>query len=115
MEDISILNSLSWKIGDEIPEMIVDGNFIPLSPVMIHILKKPIDHKIPLVLYFPNDIISYEQYGRMTGLQILEAIKTYWDGEIDINGVKTKRKDITKGYFDGLVIYDNGYIVKYSN
>jgi len=107
MEDISILNSLSWKIGDEIPEMIVDGNFIPLSPVMIHILKKPVDHKVPLVLYFPNDVISYEQYGRMTGLQILEAIKTYWDHEI------TKRK-VTKGYFDGLVSYDDGYIVKYS-
>ncbi len=110
MEDISILNSLSWKIGDEIPEMIVDGNFIPLSPVMIHILKKPVDHKVPLVLYFPNDIISYEQYGRMTGLQILEAIKTYWD-----NVINNAEKKVTKGYFDGLVIYDNGYIVKYSN
>ena len=60
MEPITVLNNLSWQIGEPIPQMFIDGNIIPLSQMIISILQRPVDHKIPLRLYFDGVPSSLE-------------------------------------------------------
>ena len=90
MEPITILNDLSWTIGEDLPQMFIDGNIIPLSQHMINVLNLPVNHTIPLRLYFSTSRDDYEvreyNMGRnMTGLEILGAIKTFWDEVVSLN------------------------------
>jgi len=87
MEHISVLNDLYWKVGEPLPQMFVDGNIIPLSQHIIEVFNRPIDHSTPLVLYFPGSFNNYDvrEYNRkLTGLEILGAIKTYWNEKIQL-------------------------------
>ncbi len=90
MEQTTVLDDLSWRIEEDLPQMFIDGNIIPLSQQMINVLNLPVNHTIPLRLYFSTSGDDYEvreyNMGRnMTGLEILGAIKTFWDEVVPLD------------------------------
>jgi len=104
MEPISILNDLSWRIGDDLPQMFIDGNIIPLSQHMINVLGLPVNHVIPLRLYFLiNDNYEAREYnlGRpLTGIEILGTIKTFWDETVPLNIGQLRNIMLYANYYD---------------
>jgi hypothetical protein len=80
--DISVLDDLYWRIKDDYPQMFIDGNIIPLSQQVVNSLNFPVNHTVPLRLYFetgPNEYEIREYKGILTGIEILGDINTYWN------------------------------------
>lgn len=148
LEPITVLNDLSWRVGTDTPQMFVDGNVIPMSEHMIGILGRSIVHPLPLRLYFLNgndyEVREYDMGRYLTGLEILGAIKTFWDEVVSLNPnqlrqllqyqkgyepLKEKIQRIMNGsgetltrkelplrhvYYKRLVPYQDGYVVVYT-
>ena len=72
MDIATVFDNLVWEIGKP-----------PLIP-NINVLLTPVNHPIPLNLYFLNgDYYEVRQYNRqLTGLEILGATQTYWNETI---------------------------------
>lgn len=84
----TIFNGLDWTIGEPAPINISTEKILQLNMIL--------NHKIPLVLYFlpGSDYYEARVYDRkLNGIEILGAIKTYWDEVIPYS-----REDIINLY-----------------